>query len=318
MRSLRSLAVLPLLAVVLSGCGSPDQAPDPSQAPSPPAVADRDHHLTVRVTQETPDGSPMPGIEVQAFVLDASGTAGPAIPRSTDRQGFARFTFEDPVQIAVRATAPGWTREGVVLQVGEQVLFDEVPAAAGLHTAVLSERDLFLPLFRADLRLSAATALVTDTVEPTVDGSLRSPVTTADLVLPDGLAAAYLARITAADVRLQWEDTASSRAHLSAALAWDGAVWVRGEAPSPGLLPGPREASFSGTLPEEGRPDDLAVATLQAAAILESAAVGDVPVAFDVHLRLTGREPPGLPEACHAMAVCPWLPDLPDLPPVVA
>ena len=307
--------LLPLLALVLAGCGSPGAGPaEPSPAlRGPTAPADEDHDLVVRITQETPDGPPVAGIEVQAFVLDASGAPGPAIPRSTDPQGYARFTFEDPVRIAVRATAPGWTREGVVLQVGPQVLFDQVPTAAGLHTAALSERDLFLPLFRADLRMSAAGSLMTATLEPGSDGSVRSPVATADLALPDGLAAAYLARITAADVRLRWEDTASSRAHLAAALAWDGAVWVRGEASSPGLLPGPREASLSGALPAEGRPADLDVARLQAAAVLESAVVGDVPLAFDVRLQLAGLEPPGLPAACHSMQGC-VLP-LPDLPP---
>jgi hypothetical protein len=307
---MRILAAVGLL--LLAGCGSPPEAV-PLPVEEPPAIPDRDHGLTVRVSAERADGPAMPGVEVQAFVLDAVGAPGPAVPRSTDTQGYARFTFEDPVRVAVRATAPGWTREGIVLQVGDRVAFDQVASAAGVHTAVLSERDLFLPLFRTQLGLSAATALMTATVQPAPDG-LRSPVATASLVLPDGLAAAYLARLSAADVRLQWEDTASSRAHLSAALAWDGAVWVRGEAPGPGVLPGPREATFAGAVPMEGRPADLAVATLQAAAVLESAALGDVPLSFAVSLSFGGFEPPGLPSACHATAAC-WIPPLPPVPP---
>jgi hypothetical protein len=307
-----AVVALPLLALVLAGCGSPDAAPEPT--PVAPIVAARQtHDLTVRVSQQTADGPAMTGVEVQAFVLDAAGTPGPALPRSTDTQGFARFTFEEPVRIAVRATAPGWTREGVVLQVGDRIAFDQVPEAPGFHTATLSERDLFLPLLRSELRLAAQTSLMTSTVVPGSDGSVQAPLTAVDLVLPEGLAPAYLARIAAADVRVRWEDTASARAHLSAALAWDGVLWVRGEAPGPGLLPGPREASFSGALPAEGRPDDLAAARLQAAAVLESAAVGDVPLSFEVRLRLVGLEPPGLPAACHAMAACPQLPELPPV-----
>jgi hypothetical protein len=308
---MRILLVFVLLA--LAGCGSPSSTPQTAPSMAPVAPADPDYDLTVRVSQETADGPAMPGVEVQAFLLDAAGGVGQAIPRSTDTQGFARFTFEDPVRIAVRATAPGWTREGVVLQVGEQVTFDQVATAPGIHVATLSERDLFLPLLRNELRLSASTSLMTGTVQPSPDGTLDSPVATADLALPDGLAAAYLARLSAAEVGLTWEDTASSRAHLSAALAWDGAVWVRGEAPSPSLLPGPREASFSGALPPEGRPDDLSAATLQAAAVLESAAVGDVPLAFEVRLVLSGFQPPGLPTACHSTMGC-LVPPLPPLP----
>jgi hypothetical protein len=270
---------------------------------------DQDYDLTVRVSEERPDGPSMKGVEVQAFVLDEAGRPGPTIPRSTDTQGFARFTFEDPARIAVRATAPGWTREGVILNVGDRLTADD-PAV------VLSERDLFLPLYHGELRLSAATSLMTSTVEPQLDGSVEAPVAAADLAFPDGLAGAYLSRLSAADVRVRWEDTASSRADLAAALAWDGQAWAQGDASGPGLLPGPREATYSGKLPADGRPDDLTVAHLQAAAVLASAAVGDVPLAFEVRLSFAGLEPPGLPVACHAMATSTTacLPALPPLP----
>lgn len=308
------LAILSLAGLALAGCGSPQAGPAPAPATLAPSPApDLDYDLTVRVSQETADGPAMPGVEVQAFVLGDDGAPGPAIPRSTDTQGFARFTFEDPVRVAVRATAPGWTREGVVLQVRPDLTrFDS--ASAGTDpavAAVVSERDLFLPLFHAELRLSAATSLMTGTVRPAADGSLDSPVATADLALPAGLEAKYLARMASADLKVAWEDTASSRAHLAAALAWDGAVWVQGEAPSPGLLPGPREATFFGPLPAE-RPD-LSSARLQAAALLESAAVGDVPVSFELRLLMDGIEPPGLPVACHSVAGC-LVPALPPPP----
>jgi hypothetical protein len=38
--------------------------------------------------------------------------------------------------------------------------------------------------------------------------------------------------------------------------------------------------------------------------VLESAAVGDVPLSFDVRLALTGSEPPGLPVSCHSTPAC--------------
>jgi hypothetical protein len=310
----RILLALALLA--LAGCGSPSTTPTPTPSLAPAIPVDQDYDLTVRVSQETADGAAMPGVEVQAFVLDDAGSPGPAIPRSTDTQGFARFTFEDPIRIAVRATSPGWTREGVVLQVGETVAFEQVATAAGIHTATVSERDLFLPLFHNELRLSAATVVMTGLVEPAPDGTIHSPVATAALAFPEGLGPAYLARLAAADVRLHWEDTATSRAHLSAGLAWDGEPWVRGEAPSPGIGLGPREASYSGPLPTEGRPADVSAAVLEAAAVLESAAVGDVPLTFDVRLVLAGFQPPGLPVACHSTKVC--ADPLPPLPPLGA
>ncbi|HUR25922.1 MAG TPA: hypothetical protein VM327_07925 [Candidatus Thermoplasmatota archaeon] len=279
-----------------------------SVAQTPPPVQS---YLAVRVSQETADGPALPGAGVQAFVLDASGAVITSIPASTDTRGFARFRFAEPVRAAIRATAPGWTREGVVVQVGDLVAFDQVPSAPGFHTASLSERDLFLPLFHSGLALSAAATLTTRTVQPAPDGSLHPPVTTAGLALPADLAEAYLARMVAADVRVHWEDTVSSRAHVAAALAWDGDVWVRGESPGPGLAPGPREASFSGPVPVE-RPADLSEAHLQAAAILESAAVGEVPLTFEVTLRLAGLEPAGLPAPCHSRTPC----LVPPLPPV--
>lgn len=296
---MRLLLAVTLLA--LAGCASPGPAPVPSQAPPAP-VPDADYPLTVLVRQETADGAAVVGAEVQAFVLDAAGKPGAAIPRSTDALGAARFSFEAPVRIAVRSTAPGWTVEGFVLDVGEQV----IPVG---RPAVVSERDLFLPLYHADVSLAAATSLVTDAVRPTANGSVEPPLATAELAFPEGLADAYLSRLVGADVRVRWEDTVSSRAHLAAGLAWDGALWVRGEAGAPGLVPGPREATFSGAIPMEERPAAPAGLRLQAAAVLESAAVGDVPLAFEVHLAFAGSQPPGLPKACHSALVC--LPGLP-------
>lgn len=307
----RTACAIALLALLLAGCGTPEP-PTGSPTTDPAVAADVDYPLLVRVSQETADGPPMAGVEVQAFVLAEEGQgsllAPRLVPASTDTLGFARFVFEEPSLVAFRASSPGWTTEGVVLRVEETVL------SHGPHQAdggpVLSERDLFLPLYRAELRLEAATTLSTAIAEPRPNGTLAAAPTTADLLLPEGegVIAAYLARLSAADVRLVWEDTASSRAHLSAGLAWDGVGWVRGEPPTPGVLPGQREAVFSAGLPDDGRPDDLAAARLQAAAFLESAAVGDVPVRFEVRLRFGGIEPPGLPAPCHSMAACLPLP----------
>jgi hypothetical protein len=288
-------ALLALTFLLLAGCG----APPPVPAPTPSAVAAPHYDLTVRVSQERPDGPAMPGVGLQSFLLDDNGGMTPGPPGSTDARGAVHWSFPAPVRLALRADASGWTREGGVVDVGPQVRSSDL---------LVSDRDVFVSLYHLQLHLTAAGDLMTQTVQPAADGSLQAPPpATADLALPDGLQAAYLSRLTAADIWVRWDDTATDRADVAAGLAWDGATWVAGPAAGPGLLPGPREAAFTGAVPED-RPTDLAGAHLQAAAVLHSAVVGHVPLAFEVTLHMAGHEPPGLPPTCGHAARCVPLP----------
>src|SRR5688572_24248167 len=118
---MRFLAAVVLLAL-LAGCTDPPSSPPTTPAPAvAPAPA---YDVAVLVTQETPDGAPLVGAEVVAYHLDPSGETltGVAVPASTNGQGVARFSFREPVRLAVRATMPGWTQEGTTVAVGEQVV----------------------------------------------------------------------------------------------------------------------------------------------------------------------------------------------------
>jgi hypothetical protein len=297
------------LVALLSGCVDPTfplawDRERATPAPTPPAVVPPRYDLNVVVTRETPDGAPLAGAEVVAYVLGADGQpTGVGLPGSTTAAGVARFGFSSPTAVAVRAFVPGWTVEGVKAEVGAQLVADG---------AAVSGRDLFLPLYRAALPFTASLHLSTATVVPGDEpGTFRMPLATAPLDLPADAKSAYLARLSAADVTLRWEDTPTSRADLSAGLAWDQRLWVAGDGSGVVGL-GPRSAGYSGELPADGRPADPAGARLSAAAVLESAVVGDVPIAWEVTLRFAGRAPPGLPAPCHsAGSVCPGLPPLP-------
>jgi hypothetical protein len=296
----RLVAALALLAI-LAGCTQP--APP---APAPVAVAPPtpSYDLIVRVSGETLTGPAMVGAEVVAYVLQGEAIVR-SVPAVTDRAGAARFHFTEPVQVALRASAPGWTREGTVATVQRPSVVD---AATG---ALASEDTVFLPLYRIELRQAAHAAVSTETVQPGSAGSIMAPAATAALLFPEGAAAGYLARLSAADVRLHWNDTATQRADLSAGLAWNGGVWVEGPPAGPGLLPAAREAAYAGTLPQDGRPGDVSRAALQAVAVTHSAVLGDVPLSFDVSLRFAGHEPPGLPAPCGHSTRCSPIPPLP-------
>jgi len=279
-----------LLVLALAGCAA-SSTPQPTSSPSGPTqvAAPAPHYgLALRVSQERADGPAMPHLVVETFLLDEAGrpTAGPY--GVTDADGIARWSFPFPVRLAVRAAAPGWTREGGTLDVGPTVTSPDL---------VVSERDAFLVLYRSELHLAAAGDLMTSTIAPAADGSIASPLATGDLAVPDGAQSGYLARLSAADVRVRWQDTPTTRADLAAGLAWDGHLRVAGGSVGPSVLPGPREAAFTGKVPAD-RPSDLQHARLQAAAVVRSAAVGDVPLSFEATLQFGGVEPAGLPPPC--------------------
>jgi hypothetical protein len=276
-------AALAVALLLLAGCaGHP--APVVSPATEAPAPSPG-YTLTVRVSEEAPDGPPLAGVEVVAYPLDAAGQPGLGVGRATASDGAVRFAFPEPTRLALRASAPGWTREGGVVSVGSMV------TSEGL---LVSDRDAFLPLYRSSLRLTAASALMTAT---TLDASPAL----ADLALPN---AGYLARLSGADVAVRWDETPTQRADLAAGLAWDGQVVAHGDPSGLAAAPGGREATWSGDASPAGT-------RLSAAAVLNSAAVGDVPLSFEVTLRFSGREPAGLPRPCHSSEACVPLPPLP-------
>lgn len=295
---MRTAVALALL--LLAGCAGPAEPPAPVPAETPEPSRPQEYALTLRVSEETPDGPPLAGVEVEAYPLDRAGQPlpGAAVGRTSGADGTVRFAFREPARLAVRASAAGWTREGAIVEVGPEVTSSGV---------LVSDRDAFLPLYRSSLVLAASSSLMTSTVEPDPDGPLRSPATLADLALPDAARAGYLARLSGADVAVRWDETPTQRADLAAGLAWDGEVWFQGEPSGFSPVPGTREATWSGELGAQGE-------RLSAAAILHTAAVGDVPLAFEATLRFSGFEPAGLPAPCHSMAACFPLP-LPPLPP---
>jgi hypothetical protein len=280
---MRRLA-LAFVLLFLAGCThpTPSAAPASSTPPVPPPA----FLMALRVSEETPDGPPLAGVEVVAYPLDASGQATVGVARATDADGVVRYSFREPTRLAVRAAAPGWTREGAIVEVGP---------AVGASGALASDRDVFLPLYRTSLRLSASSSLTTST-------ALDARPALADLPLPAG----YLARLSGAEVTVRWDESPTQRADLAAGLAWDGEVRAQGEPSGLTAPTGTRQATWSGAARPEGE-------RLSAAAILHSAAVGDMPLAFEATLRFTGQEPAGLPKTCHSADACTPLP-LPPLP----
>lgn len=295
-----------MLAVVLmAGCAAPDAVP-PEPEPSPaPAVSAPTYTLAIRVSEERPTGPAVGGAHVHVGLLDGEGSlqGSPAL-HVADADGWVRLTWRQPVHVVVQAVAPdktAWTVEGAAVAVQDAV------RAEGL---VVSERDLFLPLYRSTLRFEAQQTWSTVTATPGDAGHLDAVHGTVPLAFPDGLQAAYLQRLKAARVVVSWEETPTARADLAAGLGWNGNVWVEGEPSGQGLVPGPRSAEFAGELPREGRPADLAAALLQATASTRTAVVGDLLVAYDVELVFGDVRPMQLPDPrCHARGnVCslPW------------
>lgn len=276
MRAAFAVALL-LFAGCLDDPGPTPPTPTPATAsPPPPSYA-----LTVRVSEETPDGPPLAGVEVVAYLLDAAGQPGAGVGRATAGDGTARFTFPEPARVAVRASVPGWTREGGVVSVGSMVTSEDLAASDG---------DAFLPLYHATLSYQPWTAVMTST-------ALDTTAALADLPLPP----AYMERLSGADVTVRWDETPTQRADLAAGLAWDGQVVAQGEPSGFAAAPGGRQATWSGDVSPSG-------ARLSAAAILNTAAVGDVPLTFEATLRFSGQEPAGLPKPCHSTAACSPLP----------
>jgi hypothetical protein len=256
--------------------------------------------LSVRVSQQTADGPALPGAEVDVATLASDGSVlGQPVVRFTDAAGFVHLSYREPVALALQAVAKqkaDWTREGTRVQVGTAI----IPERALL----VSDRDLFLPLYRSHLDFAANTTWSTVVAQPDAGGMIDPAHTEADLGFPDGLQVAYLSRLVAARVELHWDDTATAHANLAAGLSWSGNLWVQGDEASPGLVPGARSALYQGDLPVAGRPVDLAATRLQAAALTHSAVVGDMPLGFTATLLFGGQSPAELPAPCSHALLC--------------
>ena len=288
------LPVLLLVAVAFAGCGGPSKPEPVPQVEAPtPTVPATEYTATIVVTQETASGAPML-VEVQGIPVLADGTFGIKQSKRTDPEGAARFRFDGPTTLFVRAVGPeGWTTEGA------RVHIDVAVAAQGV---TVSDRDVFLPLFRSDLAFAGQEALSTAIAQPQADASVHPAATFQPLVFPDGLQGAYLARLSSANVVASWMDDKDGRAvNASVGLAWGDSVWVEG-AGAPVTQVGTRWASWDGVLPAAGRPADLAAATLQTALLTRTAVVGDVLVGLDTTLHFGGRVPAGMPaDDCHLL-----------------
>lgn len=305
-------------AALLAGCQSPfgagPQATSPAESTPTEAVPPAFVAYTFRVvvTEERPDGPRLPA-EVHASRLDDAGKLGGAIIRPTDGHGVASFTVFDPGTYLVRVLGPvGWTQEGARVEVTPDGV-----TAAGL---VASDGDVFIPLYQADLLYQASLSWTTTVVPPQAGGAPGTAMATVPLAFPDGLAAAYMARLRTGEVFVRWTDSVEGVApDLSAGLARDGVLWVEGDPAPTSATPGEREAAWSGELPSDGRDGEP---RLGAAAVTRTAVVGTVLVHFDATLLFGGQVPPELPPIdCHARAVAmasclPGLPPLPQSPPL--
>jgi hypothetical protein len=293
MRPLLPLVVFAALA--FAGCGAPSHpAPMPEASETPtPTVPPTQYSATIVVTREIPSGEPV-RTQVTGIPLLADGSLGIPLARGTDAQGAARFLFDRPTTLLVRATGPeGWTTEGA------RVHIDAAVAAEGL---TVSDRDVFLPLYRSELAFAAEQTLSTAVAQPRPDGGVEPTLAFHALAFPEGLQAAYLARLSSANVQATWVDDADGRAlNASVGLAWGDAVWVEG-AGAPLTQVGPRSASWEGALPGAGRPSDLSGATLQTVLLTRTAVVGEVLVDVQATLGFGGRLPAGLPvDDCHLL-----------------
>lgn len=294
---MRSPLLVVALLVLLAGCNSPRNGAPAEPTPTIAPAAAPTYDVAVVVTQETPSGKPLQAT-VQAFPLLASGGIGNGLSQPTDTTGTARFSFHEPTTLLVRAVGPkGWTMEGAQVHIGNAV------AAEGV---TVSDRDVFLPLFRDRIDLAVEHAWSTVVAERGADGSTTPARTFAPLALPAGLESAYLARLSDAAVQATWMDgTDGHAATLSVGLAWDGVPWVEGPESSAAEV-GTRSVAWDGDLPA-GRPVDLANAHLQAMLGTTTAVVGDILVDVDASLAFGGFTPAGLPPATcpgHLLAPC--------------
>lgn len=292
---MRMLLAVALVALTLAGCSAPKHA-TPVE-PSPTVVAAPRYEATIVVTQETPGGKPLQAI-VQGYPLLASGGIGNGLAQGTDTQGAARFSFREPTTLLVRVVGPkGWTMEGATVHIGTAV------AAEGV---LVSDHDVFVPLFRDRLDVATQHAWSTAIAQPSGDGSREPARTYAGLALPEGLELVYLQRLSGAALQASWMDDADGHAAtLAVGLAWDGRPWVDGAESAPTEV-GPHRAVWDGDLPAD-RPADLADAHLQAMLSTTTAIVGDVLVDIEGTLSFGGIAPAGLPPATcpgHLLAPC--------------
>ncbi len=281
-----------LSALLMSGCAS-ISAPSPATEPAVAPPAPPSYEVTIRVMQEAADGAPLPAAEVIAVRADQVPTEPARVPagRMADFGGAVRFLYSEPTDIVVQVLPPSfegkaWTREGARIHVG-----DEVTSDGGL---IVSEREVFIPLYRTSLRFEGNATLMQGLPDLGPDGSFQARLATAPLAFPDGARRApYLSRLDAAVVHVRWDEAAGEFAELAAGLAWGATLWAEGEPTQFSPVPGPREATFEGKLPADGRPVDET--PLEAAAVTRMPIVGDAGLSFDVTLKFLGQAPPEFP-----------------------
>lgn len=300
---------LVLLVALLAGCNDPAPVPEPTPAAPPPALPH--YAFQVVVTEERPDGPRLPA-EVHATRLDQGRLAAPIL-RSTDGSGVARFVLFEPGTYLVRVLGPtGWTQEGA------RILLDETGLQLeGTEGLVVSDGDLFVPLYRSSLDFVGQQTWSTTLASVGSDGSVAPAFMGLPLPLPEGLEAAYRSRLTQGQVTVRWSDSVDGLApSLAAGLVVGDALVAEGEPVPASFVPGEREAAWAGDDLEAVR---ASAEPVLAAAVTRSAVLGMVLLDFQATLEFGGQVPPELPPLnCHLRyGVCGVpLPPLPPGPPL--
>ncbi len=306
--TVRFLPAIVVATLALAGCsGHPadraDFEPDETApGPTSSAVAPAGYELTVIVRGESVDGPILVGADVYAVpagLLPIAAKDLPA-PAFTDTLGRARFTFPAPTEVVLQVLGPGtggggWTREAARVFVDRQVGLVAREGDAQDTLATVAGQTVTIPLLRSSLRFELNATWQTTVALP--EGALRS---------------AYLTRLVAGDLTVSWENGAMGVGDLFAGWSWDGEnAWLAGEDTTQAPTPGNARETWTGAFPVEGRPVDLAAASLRAAALTHRAVVGDLQVHFEGVLRFEGQVPDGVPAPeCLRSSVC-GLPDRP-------
>lgn len=304
MRATPAAIALLLLATVLAGCGGPSDATTTSTSTStftPPPT----YPVTIRVVAETMDGPPIEMAEVYLVEADSTAANDPSLlPPSlfADKNGEVRTVLREPDTLFVQAFGPvdgtGWTREGLRLEVGENVTTE-----GGEGSWTIVNRTLVLPLMKSSRAFQVNGSWTTAHAEPNPPGNATPAAVSfpVSLGLEPGLERAYLDRATRVELELRWCNSATSFADLAAGVAWGPAgVPMRGDdqLQTPGI--GCWTEGYDGPLPAGDRTLELSVL-----ALTHKAVVGDVSLEFKGKLRFTGVVPEGLAKPpCYPMAPC--------------
>lgn len=299
----RAWAAASVLAMMLfAGCGGKSETTTSTTGTTSTYTPPPIYALKVRIVSETADGPPIEKAEVYAVAANSTAAKDPSLmPGSltTDPRGEARAIFRTPETLFVQAFGPGdgaaWTREGMLVRLGTNVTSD--------RPLRIDNGTLVLPLLHAALDVAAEGTWTTSHATPNPPGNATPAFIAFPLpIVPDAaLSAAYLNRLTRADVTLRWANTENNFADLAVGLSWgNGSAEVVGPDGVQTPVPASWSESYSGPVPAGDRAKGLYVV-----AVTNKAVVGDVALHFTARLHFTGEVPDGLAKPpCYPMARC--------------